>query len=89
MRQVSFLFAIVSILQFNPASTLRIREDQLGKPKDSTFDYVGKDFHFLLTLCSDNSVVGGGTAGLTVAARLAEFASVAVCSMQIPIPCPQ
>ncbi|PSN69026.1 alcohol oxidase [Corynespora cassiicola Philippines] len=45
------------------AGPLRLRADQAGAPCDATFDYV---------------VVGGGTAGLTIAARLAEFASVAV-----------
>ncbi|KAF2708328.1 GMC oxidoreductase [Pleomassaria siparia CBS 279.74] len=45
------------------AVPLRIRADQVGTPGDATFDYV---------------VIGGGTAGLTIAARLSEFASVAV-----------
>ncbi|KAF2017177.1 GMC oxidoreductase [Aaosphaeria arxii CBS 175.79] len=45
------------------ATPLHLRDDHIGAPQDATFDYI---------------VVGGGTTGLTVAARLSEHASVAV-----------
>ncbi|ORY07924.1 hypothetical protein BCR34DRAFT_603726 [Clohesyomyces aquaticus] len=54
---------VVALIPLSSAGPLRLRAEQLGTPRNDTFDYV---------------VVGGGTAGLTIAARLAKFASVAV-----------
>lgn len=54
---------IGALLPYVSGNHHQVRDDQFGKSKNSTFDYV---------------VIGGGTAGLTIAARLAKSASVAV-----------
>ncbi|KAF2462976.1 alcohol oxidase [Lindgomyces ingoldianus] len=54
---------VAALIQPSSAGPLLPRSGQLGTLENATFDYV---------------VIGGGTAGLTIAARLAKFASVAV-----------
>lgn len=85
-KNVMTLFSVVAcavigaLVPVSLAGPLQVRADHTGIPGDATFDYVGmlastayhlSDAYLFL-------VIGGGTAGLTIAARLAEFASVAV-----------
>ncbi|KAG4412359.1 hypothetical protein IFR04_014516 [Cadophora malorum] len=57
------LLASCCTLAIGKAGQLRLPSSAFGVPGNASFDYI---------------VVGGGTAGLTIASRLAEFASVAV-----------
>ena len=68
-------------------SQTRLRSTAFGTPgQDAVYDYVGmliKPSHLvLLELTFRHKVVGGGTAGITIAARLAENSSISVAIIE-------